>query len=125
MSYEPTNWKSGDVVTAAKLNKLEQGVASGGSSGGGVLVVNVTEDDGAYVCDKTAAEIYAACPAVVFQREAEVGYAPEILQNYYHVTEGQYAGVHGFITLVYDGAVWSANEYQALSGDDYPQSGDL
>ncbi len=34
MSYEPTNWKTGDVITAEKLNKLEDGVASGGSGGG-------------------------------------------------------------------------------------------
>lgn len=27
MSYEPTQWKAGDTVTSAKLNKLEQGVA--------------------------------------------------------------------------------------------------
>ena len=27
MSYEPTIWSSGDIVTAAKLNKLENGVA--------------------------------------------------------------------------------------------------
>ena len=26
MSYEPTSWKLGDVVTSAKLNKIEQGV---------------------------------------------------------------------------------------------------
>ena len=32
MSYEPTNWKDGDLVTSAKLNKLEQGVANGGGS---------------------------------------------------------------------------------------------
>lgn len=30
MSYEPTNWKTGDVVTSAKLNKLEEGVAASG-----------------------------------------------------------------------------------------------
>lgn len=41
MSYEPTNWKTGDVVTSAKLNKLEQGVANGS---GNVLVVE--EEDG-------------------------------------------------------------------------------
>lgn len=28
MAYEPTNWKAGDVVTSAKLNKLEQGLAN-------------------------------------------------------------------------------------------------
>ncbi len=27
MSYDPTIWSVGDVVTAAKLNKLENGVA--------------------------------------------------------------------------------------------------
>ena len=32
MSYIPTNWKAGDTVTSAKLNKLEQGVANGGSN---------------------------------------------------------------------------------------------
>lgn len=68
MSYEPTNWKSGDVVTSAKLNKLEQGVADAG--GGNVLVVHITDDEGldGYVADKTFAEISAAVNAgkVVF-----------------------------------------------------------
>ena len=27
MAYEPTNWKTGDVVTSSKLNKLEMGLA--------------------------------------------------------------------------------------------------
>jgi hypothetical protein len=26
MAYEPTTWKSGDVVTSAKLNKIESGI---------------------------------------------------------------------------------------------------
>lgn len=34
MSYEPTTWKDGDLVTSEKLNKLEQGVASATSGGG-------------------------------------------------------------------------------------------
>lgn len=41
MSYIPTEWKTGDIVTAEKLNKLEEGVASGGG-GGGVMVVKCT-----------------------------------------------------------------------------------
>ena len=32
MSYTPTEWKTGDVVTSAKLNKLEQGVAAAGAT---------------------------------------------------------------------------------------------
>lgn len=42
MSYSPTTWKSGDVVTSAKLNKLEQGVAEAGSGGGGWNTIPVT-----------------------------------------------------------------------------------
>ena len=51
MSYEPTQWKDGDLVTSAKLNKLEQGVANGG----GIMVVHANED---MVLDKTWQEIY-------------------------------------------------------------------
>lgn len=41
MSYEPTNWKAGDVVTSAKLNKMEQGIAAGG----GIRIVHLTTND--------------------------------------------------------------------------------
>lgn len=45
MAYEPTNWKAGDTVTSAKLNKMEQGIASAG--GANILVahfIDSTED---------------------------------------------------------------------------------
>lgn len=41
MSYTPTNWKAGDVVTSAKLNKMEQGIAAGG----GIRIVHMTMGD--------------------------------------------------------------------------------
>lgn len=45
MAYDPTVWKSGDTITSAKLNKLENGLAeaSGGGTGGGVLMVIADE----------------------------------------------------------------------------------
>lgn len=59
MAYEPTTWKSGDVVTSAKLNKLEQGVA------GSVFVVTLLYDDATstYSTDKPYADILAAYEA--------------------------------------------------------------
>ena len=42
MSYTPTTWKKGDVITSAKLNKMEQGIANGG---GGALIGHVTWSD--------------------------------------------------------------------------------
>lgn len=51
MSYTPTNWSTGDTITASALNKIEQGIAGGG--GGAVII----EDNGTQL-DKTFAEIY-------------------------------------------------------------------
>lgn len=59
MSYEPTNWKSGDTVTSAKLNKMEQGIANAG----GVLFVGI--DMQTMTLDKTYAEIASAGYAVL------------------------------------------------------------
>lgn len=58
MSYEPTNWKTGDVVTSAKLNKLENGVANSA----GFLKVTSSYDDQTqvYTMDKTWQEIHDA-----------------------------------------------------------------
>lgn len=58
MSYEPTVWKDGDLVTSAKLNKLEQGVVNGN----GVLVVHWDENG---ELDRTWQEIYDADLAVL------------------------------------------------------------
>lgn len=57
MSYTPTNWKAGDVITSEKLNKLENGVAG---SGGGALIVN---DNDSGTLDKTWQEISDAVEA--------------------------------------------------------------
>lgn len=57
MSYEPTNWKAGDTVTSAKLNKIEQGIKNS------ILVANLIYDDyenGIMHLDKTWQEIYDA-----------------------------------------------------------------
>lgn len=64
MSYVKTTWKDGDVITAEKLNKIENGIeaASGGGGGGGSFLVTITWDEttSEYVSDKTYAEIKAA-----------------------------------------------------------------
>lgn len=38
MSYTPTEWKTGDVITADKLNNMEGGIAGAG----GLFVINAT-----------------------------------------------------------------------------------
>lgn len=53
MSYTPTNWNTGDTITASALNKIENGIANAGGGGGAVIIT----DDGTAL-DKTYAEIY-------------------------------------------------------------------
>lgn len=57
MSYTPTNWQTGDTVTAALLNKMEQGI-----SGGGALFVHLDFDYG--TLDKTWQEIHDAAEII-------------------------------------------------------------
>lgn len=54
MSYTPTEWANGDIITAEKLNKIEGGIA--GSNG---LIVNMSYNDELHIMtlDKTAREI--------------------------------------------------------------------
>ena len=59
MSYEPTTWAAGDTVTSAKLNKMEQGIATVNNSN--ILFVNmIIEDAVNFTLDKTWKEIYEA-----------------------------------------------------------------
>lgn len=78
MSYEPTTWKSGDVVTSSKLNKMEKGIEdanAGGGGGGGVLRVGM--DMETMALDKTYAEIVGAVYAILcVEQGGQVQYAP-------------------------------------------------
>ena len=58
MSYTPTTWTTGDTITATKLNKLEQGVASAGVDYD--FIIEAT-NNGGYVATKgTYSDVYTA-----------------------------------------------------------------
>lgn len=81
---------------------------SGGGGGASVLVVNVTEDNGTYTCDKTAAEMWAAVPLVCFkykQGDADVIRC---------LTEAGNGEEQGYMFADYN------NQFVAASGTDYP-----
>ena len=50
MSYTPTSWSTGDTITAAAMNKIENGIANAGSA------TIITDTNG--TLDKTFTEIY-------------------------------------------------------------------
>lgn len=57
MSYTPTNWQTGDTVTAERLNKMEQGIKNADS-----FIVTITQET-FYVADKTYHQISDAVTA--------------------------------------------------------------
>lgn len=106
MSYEKQTWQTGDVVTSAKLNHMEDGIAAGG----GALVVNVADVDEVRTCDKTAGEIYAACPAVIFVSGTTEYMSVLPLASY------------GFGDSGYTFGDMLDTEYTAATANDYPTS---
>lgn len=112
MSYEPTNWQTGDVVTSQKLNKLEQGVADAGG-GGGFLVVNMTMTDTALTLDKTWQEIWDAVPSVLFMDASEEDKTVYMLYEQY-IDQGVY--------LLDIGAGTRTISFQTASSSGYPSA---
>lgn len=53
MTYTPTEWKNGDIITAVGLNNMEQGI-SDANTGSTSVIINDVEG----TLDKTYAEIY-------------------------------------------------------------------
>ena len=58
MSYTPTNWQTGDTVTAEKLNKMEQGIQTAVDPF--IVTFTPTAQDFSGITDKSNTEIYEA-----------------------------------------------------------------
>ena len=99
MSYTPTEWKTGDIVTSTKLNKLEQGVAN---ASGGALVVEATTQNGTdFTADITIGELYEAAltgPVIIHSdytfnngaRDTDAGLVLPLVEAAYQVIKLNY-----------------------------------
>jgi hypothetical protein len=82
MSYNKTNWKTGDIVTAEKLNNIENGISDGGT-----LIVHFVKtynsDTGktTVTSDKTSIEIAEALESGQTVLGAEVSQYSTIFYN--------------------------------------------
>lgn len=120
MSYEKTTWSSGDVITAEKLNKIENGVENSNS----VLIVHRVSGDGGYALDKTWKEIHDAyvsgIPCIledIDERGGEVSttYQPcSRIDSQVHNDSSQVANTYG---VTFDGS------YDTDSENGYPFMG--
>lgn len=124
MPYEPTTWKTGDVVTSAKLNKMEAGIANAGGSGGGALIVNIVEDELGYATlDKTWQEIRDASFCVMKQAiSADQVEQVSVVSTYYiSKTPSAEEGKINYIVAITSGQ-GELVEFTADSPDGYPTS---
>lgn len=121
MAYEPTVWKSGDVVTSAKLNKIEQGIANA------ILKVNITIDEqtGVATLDKTWQEILDANYAVIASpNESNEGFGFIMVTSIYTMPKvggGTDYAVLG-ITFSTEGSVIPLPPLTTDSADGYPSA---
>lgn len=106
MSYTPTTWQTGDTITAALLNKMEQGVANAG--GGGALLVGQSNE----TLDKTWQEIHDAAPLVYLTVDGEE-FKPLVAV---YEDEGDYCV--DFVSISVDGNIFCS--YIASSASGYP-----
>ena len=104
MAYEPTNWKSGDVVTSTKLNKIEQGIVSNG-----MLLIH--DEDG--ILDKTWQEIHDGGHAIVIFESN--GYIDRL--NVYSIWEDN----ETYGISIYDPGFPTTINYECTSANGYPQ----
>ena len=110
--YEPTTWRTGDVVTSAKLNKLEKGVEDSGL----VVHMTITQEGGTMTVtlDKTYRQIKDAI---------ESGIMPVLLNS------GATEGINSLANVIYYGingdgkyflTVTGETNFYADAEDDYP-----
>lgn len=57
MSYEPTNWENGDIITAEKLNKIENGIEAINDSDLFICKISIEYPSMVVTCSKTYSEI--------------------------------------------------------------------
>lgn len=115
MAYEKTNWSSGDIITAEKLNHIEGGVESA-NSGSCALIVTGTDSGSVEVLDKTWKEIhdaYVAGQSVLYHYLNE----STLSDSYYNVVAVEKN------SDAYNMWVWGDSQsfqYTALTENDYP-----
>lgn len=125
MSYTPTEWKSGDIVTSEKLNKLETGVAGASGASSGPIIVTAAPDQmmAAMVLDKTWQEISdAGCGFIILDLGAEGG-AGVTIMPITAITDGNTpAGYAVFAAYNMDpvNIEWMGIKFSAASASDHP-----
>lgn len=111
MSYVPTEWETGDVVTAEKLNNIESGIVNNNIYIASIIS-NVDESTGeeTVTLDKTWQEIFNATQTgrLVRFMQASVEEYPDVEESYYEFLYMDSMSI-GY------GPVWKADEEKYIN----------
>ena len=116
MSYEKQTWAKGDIVTSAKLNHMEDGIA--GAGGGGVFVISAVFDEQTEKTrlDKTWQEIHDATFSVIIRDDPMMGSKVYDYISNVRTTNGNY----NVTTVSFKADNVRSFTYVCNSADDYP-----
>lgn len=122
MSYIPTEWKNGDIITSEKLNKIENGIAS---AGGGTNILFATVDMSTATLDKTWQELANANAAyIILVNGATTGKIPVITTIANESDNAYYAVAVGVMATTGEGGEpqfeLAPFTFVATSADGYP-----
>lgn len=108
MAYEKTTWAAGDIVTAAKLNNLENGVANAS-----VIILEGTVEDNILKLNMTAGDLYTAIKSghTIMLYDSDNQEALHTLRSAAYSDKGYYFEFNG------PGKILA---FEASSADDYP-----
>ena len=120
MSYEPTNWKSGDVITSTKLNKIENGIQA--AAGGGALIVHATTVGVTTTLDKTYSEIHDALLAniVLIAEQPDGNMAQSSMITRAYEVDGVYSVESPLCMVINNSVSWQVATFTTDSEDGYP-----
>lgn len=121
MSYDKQTWQRGDVITANKLNHMEDGIATGG----GVIEVHVAIEEDVYTLDKTWNELKQSLASgniiLIHWIDDDAVSISMLTQCVYVIDEG-YLAV--FLNATAGEAQPTSTIYTANSAEDYPSYDD-
>lgn len=112
MSYTPTEWATGDVITAEKLNNMESGIVGAGST---LMVTATGNPDTGITLNKTFGEIKEAIMAgslfyvQMLQTQAEMTVCVQQPAESFSFNEGGGGAI-----------VVRGDAFSALTDNDYP-----
>lgn len=106
MAYTPTQWNTGDTITASALNKIENGIANAGGGGGWDAVIRLTHanNTGLDTDVNLTPSIVSGSFAQLHDKISNGG-CPCILVEYYHPYGYQFAIPMGYVKYASEGNI--------------------